>query len=269
MFNNLLESKAQKQTFFGGGFLSGVAHVFLVWGAIVATANAGQKLREAKEQKVDFVEVKKEKPKEAPKEQPKMEQAVPIVKGFQVLTAPINIPDVIPEIDLSRSVTNEADFTGKGVQGGVANGVKGGIVPVEQGQTYFEFQVEKPVVGAPGSAQPRYPEILKSAGVEGEVRWTPWRRFGIEGGTGIGKAPKCPQPTWPLFVRTENSPSPYPSSGTSVFPATSMCLSVSLPLKSRWPNSPLKKIAIWRTEPSDPPAPERETVTLNFELPGA
>ena len=36
-------------------------------------------------------------------------------------------------------------------------------------QPYFEFQVEKPVVGAPGSSQPRYPDILRQAGVEGEV----------------------------------------------------------------------------------------------------
>ncbi len=169
MFNNLLESKKKKEKFLGGGTFSVFGHVLLIWGAIVATANAGQKLKEAKEQKVDFVEVKKDKPKEPPKDQPKMEAQVPIVKGFQVLTAPINIPDVIPEIDLSKSVTNEADFSGKGVQGGVANGTKGGIVPVEQSQTYFEFQVEKPVVQAPGSAAPRYPEILKSAGVEGEV----------------------------------------------------------------------------------------------------
>lgn len=36
-------------------------------------------------------------------------------------------------------------------------------------QTYFEFQVEKPVRQAPGSAAPRYPPDLKGAGVEGEV----------------------------------------------------------------------------------------------------
>jgi len=36
-------------------------------------------------------------------------------------------------------------------------------------QTYFEFQVEKPVRHAPGSAAPRYPPELKAAGVEGEV----------------------------------------------------------------------------------------------------
>lgn len=168
MFNNLLESKPQKQKSVGGSIASFIMHVFLIWVAVVATANAGEKMREAKQQKIDFVEVKKDQPK--PKDIPKEQQiAAPVVKGFQVLTAPINIPDVIPEIDLTRSVTNESDFSGKGVAGGVANGVKGGIVPTDQTQTYFEFQVEKPVVGAPGSTAPRYPEILKSAGVEGEV----------------------------------------------------------------------------------------------------
>jgi protein TonB len=168
VFNNLLESKPQKQKSVGGSIASFIMHVFLIWVAVVATANAGEKMREAKQQKIDFVEVKKDQPK--PKDMPKEQQiAAPVVKGFQVLTAPINIPDVIPEIDLTRSVTNESDFSGKGVAGGVANGVKGGIVPTDQTQTYFEFQVEKPVVGAPGSTAPRYPEILKSAGVEGEV----------------------------------------------------------------------------------------------------
>jgi protein TonB len=172
VFNNLLESKAQKQKSTGGGFASFVLHGLLLWGAVVATANAGEKLAEAKEQKIDFVEVKKDEPKpepEKPKEVPKDMTVAPIAKGFQVLTAPINIPDVIPEIDLSKSVTNEGDFSGKGVAGGKGNGVVGGIVPTDQSQTYFEFQVEKPVVQAPGSSAPRYPEILKSAGVEGEV----------------------------------------------------------------------------------------------------
>jgi TonB family protein len=34
---------------------------------------------------------------------------------------------------------------------------------------YFEYQVEKPVMAAPGSPAPRYPEILKKAGVSGQV----------------------------------------------------------------------------------------------------
>lgn len=36
-------------------------------------------------------------------------------------------------------------------------------------QPFFVFQVEKPAMAAPGSAQPRYPDILRSAGVEGEA----------------------------------------------------------------------------------------------------
>ena len=75
---------------------------------------------------------------------------------------------MIPDIDLSKKVTDEADFSGKGVAGGVAKGKEGGAV-VQSDQPYFEFQVEKPVVPAPGSISPRYPDMLRQAGVEGEV----------------------------------------------------------------------------------------------------
>ena len=37
-------------------------------------------------------------------------------------------------------------------------------------QPFFEFQVEKPVVGAPGTCHPRYPEELRLAGVTGTVQ---------------------------------------------------------------------------------------------------
>jgi protein TonB len=42
-------------------------------------------------------------------------------------------------------------------------------VPINQDQPFFDFQVEKPVAPIPGSGSPRYPEILLSAGVEGQV----------------------------------------------------------------------------------------------------
>ena len=95
--------------------------------------------------------------------------APPPPKGFQVLTAPIKVPDVLPDIDLSKKVTDEADFSGKGVAGGVAKGVVGGTAPVNTDQPYFEFQVEKQVAADPGHRQPRYPDMLRSANVEGEV----------------------------------------------------------------------------------------------------
>lgn len=165
MFNNLLESKAKKQKSPGGMAVSVIMHVLIIALAIQATLNAGQK-KEKREEKVDFVEVKKDAPP-PPKEKPPEVQVAPPPKGFQTLTAPVNIPDVLPDIDLSKKVTNEADFTGKGQAGGRDKGVVG-AAPVEN-QTYFEYQVEKPVMAVPGSPSPRYPDILKSAGVEGEV----------------------------------------------------------------------------------------------------
>ena len=38
-----------------------------------------------------------------------------------------------------------------------------------EGATYFEFQVEKPVTPVPGSFAPRYPDLARQAGLEGEV----------------------------------------------------------------------------------------------------
>ncbi|AHG91155.1 TonB family protein [Gemmatirosa kalamazoonensis] len=174
MFNNLLESKAKKQRSTGGTIFSVILHTGIIAGAVYATAHATIEAEKPKEEKVEFVEMKKDEPpppKNEPPPPPPPDVAVapPPPKGFQVLTAPVEIPDVIPQVDLSKKVTDEADFSGKGVAGGVAKGAVGGTGPVVQDQPYFEFQVEKPVVPAPGNTGPRYPEMLKSANVEGTV----------------------------------------------------------------------------------------------------
>ena len=175
MFNNLLESKAKKQRSPGGVFASFVLHSALIVLAVIATAQAAQEFEKPKQEKVDFVEVKKEEPpppkdEPPPPPPPDVVAAPPPPKGFQILTAPVEIPDVLPDIDLSKKVTDEADFTGKGAVGGRATGVEGGKAPaVNSDQPFFEFQVEKPVQALPGGAQPRYPDILRQAGVEGEV----------------------------------------------------------------------------------------------------
>jgi protein TonB len=173
MFNNLLESKPKKEKRGGGTVTSVVVHSILVGLAVYATANAAIRNEKPKQEKIDFVETPKDQPppKEEPPPPPPPDVVVapPPPKGFQVLTAPVEIPDVIPDIDLSKKVTDENDFSGKGVAGGVAKGVEGGKAVVQSDQPYFEFQVEKPVVPAPGSISPRYPDMLRQAGVEGEV----------------------------------------------------------------------------------------------------
>lgn len=173
MFNNLIESKRKKQRNPGGTAASVVLHGVLIALAVYATANAAIEEKKPKEEKIEFVETPKEEPPPPEPEPapppPDVVAAPPPPKGFQVLTAPVDIPDVIPEIDLSKKITDEADFTGKGIAGGIAKGdpnIKS--APVTD-QPYFEFQVEKPVVQLPGQGAPRYPSMLQSQGVSGQV----------------------------------------------------------------------------------------------------
>ncbi|MEO7084607.1 MAG: TonB family protein [Gemmatimonadaceae bacterium] len=173
MFDNLIESSAKKQKRGGGTVASAIIHAVVISAAVYATAHASQELEKPKAEKVEFVTVKKDEPpppKDQPKPPPDVVMKAPPPKGFQVLTAPIKIPDVLPDIDLSKKVTNEEDFTGKGQAGGIAKGVVGGTAaPVNSDQTFFEFQVEKQVAPFPGNSAPRYPDMLRSANVEGEV----------------------------------------------------------------------------------------------------
>ena len=174
MFNNLIESKAKKQRSVGATLTSILINGSLIGLGVYATANAAGVVEKPKEEKVEFVEMKKDEPP-PPKEEPPpppppdVVAAPPVAKGFQVLQAPVEIPDVIPEVDLSKKVTDESDFSGKGVAGGTSKGdpnVKS--APIATDQPYFEFQVEKPVAVS-SITPPRFPEMLRSANVAGEV----------------------------------------------------------------------------------------------------
>ena len=172
MFDQLLETKAAKQKKSGTTVISIVLHTLLLVGAVYATNRTAEALEKPKEEKVVLQDNKKEPEPEKPKEPPKPVQQVAQVappKGFQVPVPPLEIPDVIPDVDLSKKATDAADFSGKGVQGGVAKGVEGGTGPVISDQPYFDFQVEKAAAAIPGSGSPAYPEMLKSSGVEGEA----------------------------------------------------------------------------------------------------
>lgn len=171
MFENLIETKPKKPKTGKQLLLSVVVHAVVIGAAVYGTLEAKEAIEKPKAEKVEFVEMKKEEPpppENKPEPPPEVVAAPPPPKGFQVLTAPIKIPEVLPEIDLTKKVTDEADFSGKGVAGGIAKGVVGGTAPVAD-QTYFEFQVEKQVQGIPGSINLRYPDMLRSANVEGEV----------------------------------------------------------------------------------------------------
>jgi protein TonB len=197
MMNTLFESKPRKQGSAGGTIFSVVFHSAILFFAIFATARAGISAdKEDPQQKVNFVHVKKAEPapvvkkaepappkvkKEAPKAKPaaalpvapKAEIAPP--KGFKVLEAPKVISTELPQIDLSAKVTNEDDFSGKGVKGGSATGTvgsegtkEGASAGISSDRTYAEFEVERQVTAISGTNIP-YPEAMRTSGAEGEV----------------------------------------------------------------------------------------------------
>jgi protein TonB len=172
MLDNLIESKKKSARSAGGTLLSVVVHAAVIALAVVVTANAGLKKDEkVKAEDITFMETPKEKPPPPEPEKPPPPDVVvtpPPPKGFQTIVAPIDIPDKIPEPDLSKAVTDAADFSGTGVAGGTSKGVVGGTAKVSD-QPYFVFQVEKPALAREGNPTPPFPEILRQSGITGQV----------------------------------------------------------------------------------------------------
>jgi len=173
MFGTLIESRAQRARRTGGSLASITMHAAILGGLVVVTANAS-KQQQPDDRHVDELHFAKvEPPPPPPISAPSPTQLftnTPVAKGFQVLIPPIDIPSVIPPVDLNASATNVDDFTGIGAKNGRSTGVAGAaesVVPVNG--VYDVLQVEKPVMPVPGSSGPAYPDALRTAGIDGVV----------------------------------------------------------------------------------------------------
>lgn len=172
MFDSLLESKAKRTRSVGGTIASVVSHAALVALAVAATANAGiADEDEPMPDRMTFI------PNVPPPPPPPTTYAVPtntvfshVPKGPPALVPPIEIPDVLPALDLTKAATNLDDWKSTGVRGGRPDGdpaLRTAII--EPGSVYTAESVEKAVVLAPGSASPIYPDVLRAAGLDGMV----------------------------------------------------------------------------------------------------
>jgi protein TonB len=172
VFDNLLESKPKKKRTFGQTVLSFVLHGLIAFGAIKATQGVAEAAKDASPDTTMVFLKPPPPPPPPPPDQPPPEVVVsqnPPPKGFQTVVAPTDIPKEIPPINLKEKAFDPKDFTGKGVEGGIAAGVVGGSGPVDvQGQVYSSTQLDDPasVVNMPS---PRYPPAMLAAGVAGKV----------------------------------------------------------------------------------------------------
>ena len=169
MFTQLVESKPATKKGRGGAVASFIAHYGLILVVLYTSAEAGVVNERPQVEKVNYVQPKTTEPppKEAPP--PEVVVAPPPAKTAPILTAPVEIPNALPEIDLTHPPTDPSQFTrkrGPAVEPGIDRSAEPAARP---DNTYLEYEVDKPVREAPNSAVPAYPDILRQAGVEGSA----------------------------------------------------------------------------------------------------
>lgn len=167
MFDNLLESQksASLGTAIRGGAFSIGLHAVLITFAVYATMHAKQVVKQV-QHVYDIALQTQEKKAEPPPPQQELSTVAAPPKGFQTLAIPTNIPVNIPPPS-ANSNFNAADFSGIGVEGGIAKGI-GSAPVIRTDQPYLESVVEERPDYVSGPT-PIYPEILKQAGIEGRV----------------------------------------------------------------------------------------------------
>ena len=170
MFENLIESQPKRQRTIGQWIVSGVLHVLLVIGAIKATAGAAETLKEILQDTTMVFLKPPEPPPPPPPATPPPDAVVtanPPPMGFQTVMPPTEIPKDIPPVNLNERF-DARDFSGKGVEGGIATGIVGGTGPVSTTETFVADEVDDPVVPI-DQKRPRYPPVLQQAGIAGSV----------------------------------------------------------------------------------------------------
>jgi protein TonB len=181
MFDVLVASAARPQLRAGWLTTSTLAHGLVVTLAVLATRGALENTAPVTADPAILLFVPKPPP---PPPEVKQEPARAVVtiaepppKGFQTVVAPQDIPKVIPPVDLGQRPLDPRDFTGRGVEGGIAAGVVGGtgvVDPRELGDlnaiyeaTMQDDRFQQAVMVVPPA--PKYPRVMEAIGIEGRV----------------------------------------------------------------------------------------------------
>jgi len=191
MFNKLVASGSVKKSFWTPTTIvvSVVLHAVMVAGAYAASKGYDP-TKKAREELVDYMEIKEEKEEPKPEEpkpeepeppKPEPQAPPPVVKGFQELQPPQEVPKEIVQ-PVNDQAVNEADFSGQGKAGGTADGVDQGVAqstvqretPANEGVYDVSSVEERPALRNGSQVQAalvrNYPPLLRDAGVGGTVQ---------------------------------------------------------------------------------------------------
>ena len=163
MLETLLESRSRRRRSSGGALVSVAAHTALIAAALYATAEARMKPHSAIETvrpvyfpptPIRAVANNASHATTATHVSPRL----PLLGSIDVEVRPL------PEVTLAPP---GAGYFHSLPAGGLGTESVGPVV--DSGAPYSAEQVEKQVEPAPGNIQPRYPDVLRTAGVEGKV----------------------------------------------------------------------------------------------------
>jgi protein TonB len=164
MLNRLLKSKGYHERSVSGAVASVTAHTALIGLAIYATAQPRVQTSPPAQVVRPFYFAPPEPP--APSVSAPGTPATPI--GHRLLFVNPAVSITLAPIDIPPTTIGAADF-GRDAIGDLAS--SGTVHPASEGgnATFRAEQVERQVSLVAGGAAPRYPEVLRMAGVEGRV----------------------------------------------------------------------------------------------------
>ena len=156
MFTTLIESTPHRKSIGGVTLISALFHGTLIAAAVYATTSGAASkavgIAATQAEKIHWV-----KPSAAPASAPAKPAPKPKAKAKPVV-APTKVPTATPPIDPNAQPTVEPDA------GSATNAAAGGAPGA-----FNSFEVDFEVVAIAGTVRPQYPDMLRSAGKEGQV----------------------------------------------------------------------------------------------------
>lgn len=166
MLDTLLESKSKRERSATGAIVSVMTHTALIAAAVYATAQARVQPMGSPETVRPIYFPQAQNPASTVRSPTARQQPLVISRSLTFVEPHVDIN--VPLVDVGDIVSRPGDFspgpiTATGPKSGGARGATPADTP------FRADQVEKQVAVVPGSTGPRYPESLRSSGVEGQV----------------------------------------------------------------------------------------------------
>jgi periplasmic protein TonB len=164
MLETLLESKPRRERSAGGSIVSVTAHTLLIAAALYATAQARVRPAGITETVRPLYFPRDPLPVQSASTAPSGQRHV---DGHRLVFVAPDIDVKVPSVDISDVVSKPGDFShGAIASASIGEQESGGG---SGGAPFRADQVDKQVGVIPGNTPPRYPDVLRSSGVEGQV----------------------------------------------------------------------------------------------------